>query len=79
MGCWRNVWITNDAKEGEKHERVFRGFRALSWLSCSRIPADKQLYQRQIAAADWQIDALVYELYGLTEEEIGVVEGGMNA
>jgi hypothetical protein len=22
-----------------------------------------------------QIDALVYELYGLTEEEIGVVEG----
>ena len=26
-------------------------------------------------AAQWQIDALVYELYGLTEEEIGVVEG----
>jgi hypothetical protein len=24
---------------------------------------------------DAQIDALVYELYGLTEEEIGVVEG----
>ncbi len=24
---------------------------------------------------DRQIDALVYELYGLTEEEIGVVEG----
>jgi len=23
-----------------------------------------------------QIDALVYELYGLTEEEIGIVEGG---
>jgi len=39
------------------------------------IPADKQLYQRQIAAADRQIDALVYELYGLSEEEIGIVEG----
>jgi hypothetical protein len=25
---------------------------------------------------DQQIDALVYELYGLTEEEIRIVEGG---
>jgi hypothetical protein len=28
---------------------------------------------RQMAATDKQIDALVYELYGLTEEEIGIV------
>ena len=28
----------------------------------------------QIAETDVEIDALVYELYGLTEEEIGVVE-----
>jgi hypothetical protein len=27
------------------------------------------------AATDRQIDQLVYELYGLTEEEIGIVEG----
>jgi len=32
--------------------------------------------QRQIDAADRQKDKLVYELYGLTEEEIRVVEGG---
>jgi hypothetical protein len=31
---------------------------------------------RQIEQLDAQIDALVYELYGLTEEEIAVVEGG---
>jgi len=31
--------------------------------------------QRQIAATDAQIDALVYELYGLTEGEIRIVEG----
>ena len=31
--------------------------------------------QRQIDATDRQIDRLVYELYGLTEEEIGIVEG----
>jgi len=44
-------------------------------LAAATIPADKTLYQRQIEATDRQIDALVYELYGLTEEEIAVVEG----
>jgi hypothetical protein len=44
-------------------------------LAAANIPADKQLYQRQIAATDRQIDALVYALYGLTEEEIEIVEG----
>jgi hypothetical protein len=29
---------------------------------------------RRIAATDRQIDELVYELYGLTKEEIAVVE-----
>jgi len=30
--------------------------------------------ERQIAATDRQIDRLVYELYGLTDEEIQIVE-----
>lgn len=30
---------------------------------------NKELYQRQIEATDRQIDALVYELYGLTSHE----------
>jgi hypothetical protein len=30
---------------------------------------------RQIAATDKAIDALVYEVYGLTENEIRTVEG----
>ena len=34
--------------------------------------ADKEPRQRQIQATDRQIDALAYELYGLTEEEIGI-------
>jgi len=42
-------------------------------LHAATIPADKQLYQRQIEATDAEIDALVYELYGLTEEEIAIV------
>ena len=36
----------------------------------------KTILQRQIDATDNQIDYLVYELYGLTEEEIKIVEGG---
>ena len=38
---------------------------------------EKTLLQRQISATDRQIDKLVYELYGLTEEETGIVEEGM--
>ncbi len=41
----------------------------------ARASADREMYQRQIEAADREIDALVYELYGLTEEEIKIVEG----
>ena len=44
-------------------------------LAAATIPADKELCQRQIEATDRQIDALVYELYGLTEGEIKIVEG----
>jgi len=33
-----------------------------------------ELYQRQMEAADCQIDALAYELYGLTDQEIAIVE-----
>jgi type I restriction-modification system DNA methylase subunit/predicted type IV restriction endonuclease len=43
-------------------------------LPTASIPADKKLYERQIEATDREIDALVYELYGLTDEEIGIVE-----
>ncbi len=30
---------------------------------------------RRIRRTDWLIDQVVYQVYGLTEEEIGVVEG----
>jgi hypothetical protein len=31
--------------------------------------------QRQIEATDREIDRLVYDLYGLTKDEIAIVEG----
>ncbi len=39
-----------------------------------RPPAYRQLVQR-IESTDWLIDQIMYRLYGLTEEEIGIVEG----
>src|SRR6266581_404726 len=44
-------------------------------LSTARTPPEKTSLGRQIAATDAQIDRLVYDLYGLTEEEIKIVEG----
>ena len=44
-------------------------------LQEARTPHEQTSLQRQIEATDGQIDALVYELYGLTEEEIEIVEG----
>jgi hypothetical protein len=44
-------------------------------LPGARTPHEQTGLQRQIEATDRQIDALVYELYGLTEDEIRIVEG----
>ncbi len=44
-------------------------------LQEARTPHEKTTLRRQIEDTDRQIDALVYELYGLTEEEIRIVEG----
>jgi len=44
-------------------------------LEDAKLDHEKTLLSRQVEATDAAIDKLVYELYGLTEEEIGVVEG----
>jgi hypothetical protein len=38
-------------------------------------PQEKEMIRREIESMDRAIDALVYELYGLTEDEIMIVEG----
>jgi len=57
----RKVFLSADYKEEQ--------------LRKAKTPHEQESLQRQIAATDNQIDALVYELYGLTEEEIEAVEG----
>jgi len=43
-------------------------------LQSAKTDHDRSFIQRQIAATDKQINQLVYELYGLTDEEIRIVE-----
>ena len=40
-----------------------------------RTPQESAMVKREIEATDKAIDRLVYELYGLSEEEIKIVEG----
>jgi len=45
-------------------------------LPKAKTPREQESPRRQIAATNSQIDNPVHELYGLTEEDIGTVEGG---
>ena len=50
------------------HSTLGNGFQEVIYQRALAI-------ERQIAATDKKIDELVYQLYGLTEEEIKMVEG----
>ncbi len=43
-------------------------------LAEAKTAHERTVIERDIAATDRQIDRLVYDLYGLTEEEIAIVE-----
>jgi hypothetical protein len=43
-------------------------------LASASSEAQRTTMQRQIDSTDQEIDRLVYELYGLTAEEIAIVE-----
>jgi hypothetical protein len=43
-------------------------------LAAAKSEAQKAVLHRQIDATDAEIDRLVYDLYGLTPEEIAIVE-----
>jgi len=39
-----------------------------------KTPFEQEQLRREISATDAEIDRLVYELYGLTDDEIRIVE-----
>jgi len=40
-----------------------------------RTPQEQEMLKREIESTDRAIDRLVYELYGLSEEEVNIIEG----
>ena len=48
-------------------------------IAAAKAPHEKEVLAGMIDATDRQIDRLVYELYGLTEDEVAVVEGWCDA
>ena len=68
----------SDAKDKARHDRMVRLVEAMlalnEKLAAARTSHGKTLIERQIAATDRQIDRLVYDLYGLTDEEIKMIE-----
>ena len=42
-----------------------------------RTPQEQEMVKREIESTDKGIDKLVYELYGLSDEEIRIVEGNL--
>jgi len=68
----------SDPTDKAHHDRMVKLVETMlklhKGLQSTRTDHEKSLIQRQIKETDKQIDQLVYELYGLTKEEIRIVE-----
>jgi hypothetical protein len=66
-------------REKSRHDRIVEAVDLMlalhKHLASAKSAARKTIIQRQIDATDAEIDRLVYDLYGLTAEEIAIVEG----
>ena len=62
------------AKHNKMVKLVDRMLDLYKKLTAAKVPDEKTKLQRQISTTDSQIDQLVYELYGLTNDEIAIVE-----
>ena len=73
----RTIVFTNPM-EVEQHDRMVALVERMLELHKRdpQTPQEADRLQREIAATDAAIDKLVYELYGLTEEEVRIVETG---
>jgi hypothetical protein len=70
----------DDAAERAQHDHMVALVDRMLTALHKRLPAEqhpqaKTVLKRQIETTDHEIDALVYALYGLTQEEIRIVEG----
>lgn len=73
----RNIAFS-EAVDKIQHDRIVKLVDSIlshnKQLAAANTGHEKTALERQIDATDRQIDQLVYELYGLTDEEISIVE-----
>ena len=62
-------------RHDEMVAKVKAMLEAKNKLAKTQTDKDKTYYESKCASLDRQIDRLVYDLYGLTEDEINIVEG----
>ncbi len=75
----RKIDFSNPIEKGRHDQLVSLVDQMLEAQKLSHNPkseSDKKIYAQKIEMIDNRIDRLVYELYGLTEEEIKIAEGG---
>jgi len=69
----------SDLSDKARHDRMMKLVDQMldlhKRLAAAQDAGERERLQRLIDSTDQQIDALVYELYGLTPEEIAIVEG----
>lgn len=68
------VRMTEHAARAGIVDQVERAIRLQEEVAATKTPTGRTALQRQIKATDAAIDRLVYELYGLTDSEIAIVE-----
>ena len=68
----------NNPDDKAKHDKMVKLIDRMldlnKKLAAAKVPAEKTRIQRQINNTDNQIDKLTYNLYGLTPEEIAIVQ-----
>lgn len=72
------IKLINSNADHERHDALVELVERILDLTAklaNASPATRAVLQKQVEVTDAQIDRLVYELYGLTEEEIALVEG----
>ena len=73
---WRGLFVHSWLYSWMGFERILAAKRA-NTLTSTRPPREGQRDLRQADTSSWEreIDEMVYQLYGLMEEEIKIVEG----
>jgi type I restriction-modification system DNA methylase subunit len=66
---------SDESRHDQLVQRVEQMLALHQRRSTAKTPQEQNALERQITAADTQIDRLVFDLYGLTENEIKIVDG----